>query len=84
MSLSDPKSKMSKSDPYQLSRIMLTDAPETIALKLRKAATDSIAGVSYDPVTRPGVSNLIEIYAHMERREDFDAVAAELAPTRPS
>lgn len=78
MSLRDPSIKMSKSDPHQLSRIMLTDSAETITLKIRKSETDSIAGVSYDPTTRPGVSNLVEIYAHMQRKTDFVAVAKEL------
>jgi len=68
---------MSKSDPQPLSRILLTDDPKTIWEKLKKSITDSEPGVSYDPKNRPGVSNLIEIYAHMQRRDDFEAIAKE-------
>lgn len=77
MSLRDPLQKMSKSDPQPLSRILLTDGPDTIWEKLKKSMTDSELGVSYDPKNRPGVSNLIEIYAHMQRRDDFGAIAQE-------
>jgi tryptophanyl-tRNA synthetase len=78
MSLRDPLQKMSKSDPHPLSRILLTDKPEDISQKLRKAVTDSDGGVSFDPKARPGVSNLVQIYAHMQRRTDFEDVAKEL------
>src|SRR5438067_5806753 len=40
MSLRDGSSKMSKSDPSDMSRIHLTDSDETIAQKIRKAKTD--------------------------------------------
>ena len=40
MSLRDGQSKMSKSDPSDMSRINLTDSDETIAQKIRKAKTD--------------------------------------------
>jgi len=41
MSLRDGTSKMSKSDPSDLSRINLTDDADTIARKIRKARTDA-------------------------------------------
>jgi len=78
MSLRAPLQKMSKSDPHPGSRILLTDSPEEIALKLKKSVTDSVEGVSFDPKNRPGVSNLVQIYSHMQRRSDFGAVASEL------
>src|SRR6476646_6919916 len=40
MSLKDGTKKMSKSDPAELSRINLTDDPDAIALKVRRAKTD--------------------------------------------
>ncbi|MEL6478744.1 MAG: tryptophan--tRNA ligase, partial [Pseudomonadota bacterium] len=40
MSLRDGSKKMSKSDPSDMSRINLTDDPETIAKKFKKAKTD--------------------------------------------
>ncbi|RLV90480.1 Tryptophan--tRNA ligase mitochondrial [Spathaspora sp. JA1] len=62
LSLTNPTKKMSKSDLDQNSCIYITDSPEVIAKKIRKATTDSIQGqVYFDPETRPGVSNLINI-----------------------
>ena len=63
MSLRDGTSKMSKSDESEFSRINLTDDRDTIALKIRKARTDSIMGVTFDPENRPEASNLVTIYA---------------------
>lgn len=77
MSLSDPSQKMSKSTPDPGSRILLTDSISGVQQKIKKAITDSVNGITYDPSSRPGVSNLIEIYAHMEEREDFEHVASE-------
>lgn len=74
MSLRDPNSKMSKSDPLEHSRINLVDSPEIIQAKIAKATTDSIRSVSYDPVERPGVSNLVSIYAAMLDIEIEEAV----------
>jgi tryptophanyl-tRNA synthetase len=61
MSLTNPLKKMSKSDPSPASRILITDPPELIQKKLTTAVTDSINSVSYDPVNRPGVSNLLTL-----------------------
>lgn len=56
---------MSKSDRDPLSRIVISDSADVIREKLRKAVTDSSGSrwVTYDPIDRPGVSNLIDIYA---------------------
>lgn len=61
-SLRSPESKMSKSDPNPLSRIELTDSPEDIKEKVKKAVTDCTSQVTYDPENRPGVANLIDIH----------------------
>lgn len=63
MSLRDGKKKMSKSDESDYSRINLTDDKDTIALKFRKAKSDAIEGISYDPENRPEAANLINIYS---------------------
>ncbi len=63
MSLRDGTRKMSKSDESDFSRINLTDGRDAIALKIRKARTDSIMGVTYDPENRPEASNLVNIYS---------------------
>ena len=68
MSLRDGTKKMSKSDPSEQSRISLTDDADAIALKLRRAKSDSIMGVSFDPVNRPEASNLLTIYAALDDR----------------
>ncbi|KAG6916902.1 hypothetical protein DXG01_004735 [Tephrocybe rancida] len=63
LSLRDPTSKMSKSSPDVQSRILLTDTAAQIKAKLRSAVTDSTAGITYDPIMRPGTSNLLTILA---------------------
>ena len=54
---------MSKSAPDLSSRILLTDTATQIKSKIRGAVTDSIKGITYDPVNRPGTSNLLAILA---------------------
>ncbi|ORY16070.1 tryptophanyl-tRNA synthetase [Clohesyomyces aquaticus] len=77
MSLTQPTKKMSKSDEDPRSRILITDSQEEIYKKIKSALTDSIDGISYDPDTRPGVSNLIDIMYHMD--EGVASSAEELA-----
>ena len=62
MSLSEPDKKMSKSDTNANSFILMTDDADTILRKFKRAVTDSEGGVYRSP-DKPGVSNLIEIYA---------------------
>jgi len=76
MSLRDGTKKMSKSDSSDYSRINLTDDASTIALKIRKAKTDSEPTVSYEPERRPEAANLIDIYAALAG-EGRDAVVAQ-------
>lgn len=61
-SLRDPIKKMSKSDTDSKSRILLSDSDDVIRRKIRKAVTDFTPHVSYDPETRPGVSNLVSLH----------------------
>lgn len=67
LSLRDPTSKMSKSAPDVNSRILITDTPEQVRSKVRKAVTDAEASISFDPETRPGVSNLLSILAALKQ-----------------
>ncbi|CAL8071313.1 unnamed protein product [Orchesella dallaii] len=62
-SLRKPENKMSKSEPDAKSRIGLTDSPDEIVEKIKKSVTDFTSAVTYDPETRPGVSNLIMIHS---------------------
>ena len=64
-SLRDPNQKMSKSDINENSRINLTDSPDTIANKIRKAVTDSEPYIGDCLDKRPGVRNLIEILSSL-------------------
>lgn len=66
MSLSNASNKMSKSDKAIKSIIYLVDDPEMIRLKIRKATTDSLGTITYDPENRPEVANLLRIYAALE------------------
>ena len=63
MSLNNPGSKMSKSDPNGC--VFLMENPDDIRRKFKRAITDSDTEncVHYDPVNKPGVSNLMGIYA---------------------
>ncbi len=61
MSLTDPTKKMAKSDENPDSYILLTDPPDVIRAKIRKATTDAGREVIYDEKTKPGVSNLMVI-----------------------
>ncbi len=96
MSLRDGRAKMSKSDPSDQSRINLTDDADAIARKIRRAKSDPIMGITYDPENRPEASNLLTIYAALaemprERAEaqfagtsfsEFKAQLADLAVAR--
>lgn len=63
MSLQEPTKKMSKSDDNQMATIRLLDDEETILKKLKRAQTDSENSVHYDKENKPGISNLMGIYA---------------------
>jgi tryptophanyl-tRNA synthetase len=71
MSLKDGQKKMSKSDVSDASRINMLDSPDQIMQKIKKSKTDSIEEFSYNPETRPELSNLINIYSSIsEKRID--------------
>ena len=64
MSLSDPTKKMSKSDPK--GNIELKEDLHSVRKKIMSAVTDSDAVVRYDVNTKPGISNLMSIYASLK------------------
>ncbi|MCF0117881.1 MAG: tryptophan--tRNA ligase [Bacilli bacterium] len=64
MSLSNPEVKMSKSDPK--GDIFLKDDLAVIRKKIMSAVTDSESIVKYDPDNKPGISNLLTIYAALK------------------
>lgn len=63
MSLTDPTSKMSKSNPNPKSYISILDEPQTIRKKIKSAVTDTEGTVRYDKDQKPGVANLLTIYS---------------------
>lgn len=64
MSLSDPTRKMSKSDPK--GDIFLKDDLNIVRKKIMSAVTDLGRDIYYDPENKPGISNLIQIYASLK------------------
>ena len=62
MSLDDPAKKMSKSNPNPGSYIALSDDPDTIRRKIKRAVTDSASEIVSTP-DKPALANLISIYA---------------------
>lgn len=61
MSLTEPTKKMSKSDENPKAYIALLDDIAVIRKKIKSAVTDSDGTVKYDPVQKPGISNLLTI-----------------------
>ncbi|MGH2550321.1 MAG: tryptophan--tRNA ligase, partial [Thermomicrobiales bacterium] len=62
MSLDDPTKKMSKSVGGPNSTIMLSDSPDDIVRKIKRAVTDSGSVVQSSP-DKPALENLISIYS---------------------
>lgn len=68
MGLQNPLSKMSKSAPDENDKILLTDTPEIITKKIKKAVTDSDGVVRFDKENKPGISNLMSIYGIIKEK----------------
>ena len=77
MSLQDPTTKMSKSDPDPASRILILDDPATIRRRMKRAVTDSGSEVRHDWTAKAG---------HLQPHGDVRAVHRGLHPpaSRPS
>lgn len=77
MSLQEPTKKMSKSDDNQTATVYLLDTPKDIEKKIKRAQTDSDNAVRYDREAKPGISNLMDIFAaltdksHEEIEKDY-------------
>lgn len=79
MDLLEPTSKMSKSDDVGNGRVCLMDDPADIMRKFKRAVTDSDTDehcVRYAPAEKPGVANLMQIYAAVTGKS-FDEIEAE-------
>ena len=66
--LQDPTAKMSKSSPSQSGVVNLLDTPRQAAKKVRSAMTDSGTEIRFDREAKPGISNLLSIYAALTDR----------------
>ena len=65
MDLVDPSKKMSKTEENPKGVIGLLDDISIARKKIMSATTDSEMCVKYDPENKPGISNLINIYASL-------------------
>lgn len=61
--LQNPESKMSKSGESPQGILWLLDDPQTVTKKIKSAVTDTETDVRFDPVAKPGVSNLLTLFA---------------------
>jgi tryptophanyl-tRNA synthetase len=68
LDLQDPTAKMSKS-LGEAGTVSLLDDPAAVAKKIRRAVTDTGTEVSFDPVEKPGVANLLTILAAVTGRK---------------
>src|SRR5204862_3720080 len=73
MDLQEPTSKMSTTLSSEMGAVYIADSPDTIRKKFKSAVTDSGREVQYDPETKPGVSNLLEIM-NVATGEPIDAL----------
>jgi tryptophanyl-tRNA synthetase len=61
--LQEPTAKMSKSASSPAGIVQMLDDPKASAKKIRSAVTDSDSEIRFDPENKPGISNLLTIYA---------------------
>jgi tryptophanyl-tRNA synthetase len=73
MDLQHPERKMSKSVSSPLGTIGILDDPAEIEKKVKKAVTDNDGVVAYDPETKPGLANLLDLLAAATDRSPIEA-----------
>jgi tryptophanyl-tRNA synthetase len=59
--LQNPGAKMSKSGESPAGIIWLTDEPTVIVKKVKSAVTDTDSEIRFDPINKPGISNLLTL-----------------------
>ncbi len=80
MSLTNPTSKMSKSENEDTGRVTLMDDPAFIMKQFKRAVTDSDTEncVRYDAENKPGVANLMTIYSAVTGKS-YEEIEREFA-----
>jgi tryptophanyl-tRNA synthetase len=73
--LQHPERKMSKTEDSPQGTILLLEEPESVTRKIKRAVTDAGDDVVYDPETRPGVANLLELLGAATGRSPQEAAA---------
>lgn len=76
--LQNPSAKMSKSAESTSGVVWLLDEPAVTSKKIMRAVTDNDAAIAYDPVNKPGVSNLLTLLSVLSQRP-VDAWVDELS-----
>ena len=74
MDLAEPTAKMAKSGAGSGGALYLLDPPDVLRRKVMRAVTDSDPEIRYDPVAKPGASNLLDILAVLTGRPISDLV----------
>jgi len=74
--LQQPTAKMSKSASSPAGVVDLLDEPAKSAKKIKSAVTDTGREIIFDPVDKPGVSNLLTIYSALDGRSIETLVGA--------
>jgi tryptophanyl-tRNA synthetase len=76
--LANPVAKMSKSSSSPAGIVDLLDDPKVSAKRVRSAVTDSDRSILFDPVAKPGVSNLLTILSAL-RSEPVEVLVESYA-----
>jgi tryptophanyl-tRNA synthetase len=66
--LQEPTAKMSKSASSPGGLVELLEDPKRIAKKIKSAVTDTGREIIFDPANKPGIANLLTIYAALTGR----------------
>jgi tryptophanyl-tRNA synthetase len=79
MDLAEPADKMSKDSPDDAPGVIrMLDGPDVVVRKVKRALTDPDPDLAYDPDSRPGVANLLEILGACTGEPDIAGLAAGL------
>jgi len=73
MDLQRPTAKMSKSAESPQGTVLVLDEPAVIERKFKRAVTDTGSEVAFDPETKPGVANLLQVLAAATGRTPAEA-----------